>query len=147
MSLSTWNNAWQKIDEYERTGGPARYNKFGNCIPSAEGKSAQRGRTLLSMLNKATVPEPVVERVDGDLMLSWFVHEDSGVIRHAQVYFKKSGGYEFYYDVRDSGNPSNNVSNFDDAGEQYRDQSEDKVAEKLTGISDVLNNRVFPSKK
>lgn len=147
MSLSTWTTAWQKIDEYERNGGPARYNKFGTRIPSAEEKSAHRARTLLNMLNKATVPEPVVERVDGDLKLSWFVHEDSGVIRHAQVYFKKSGGYEFYYDVRDPGNPDNNVSNFDDAGEKYRDQSEDKVAEKLSVISDVLNSSVFPPKK
>lgn len=147
MSLSTWTTAWQKISEYERNGGPARYNKFGNRIPSAEEKSAQRAHTLLNMLNKATIPEPVVERVDSDLKLSWFVHEDSGVIRHAQVYFKKSGGYDFYYDVRGHENPVNNVSNFDDAGEQYRDQSEDKVAEKLAGISDVLNNLVFPSKK
>lgn len=146
MSLSTWNNAWQKINEYERTGGPARYNKFGTRIPSTEEKSAHRARTLLNMLNKATVPEPVVERAEDALKLVWFTHE-GGVVRHAQVYFKKSGGYEFYYDVRDPGNPSNNVSNFDDAGEQYRDQSEDKVAEKLTGISDVLNSLVFPSKK
>jgi hypothetical protein len=146
MSLSTWTTAWQKIDEYERTGGAARYNKFGTRIPSVEEKSAQRARTLLNLLNKATVPEPAVERVEDALKLVWFTRE-GGVVRHAQVYFKKSGGYEFYYDVRDSGNPSNNVSNFDDAGDKYRDQSEDKVAEKLAVISDVLNTLVFPSKK
>lgn len=145
MSLSTWTTTWQKIDEYERTSGPARYNKFGTRIPSAEEKSAQRARTLLNLL-KANVPEPTVERVEDALKLVWFTRE-GGVIRHAQVYFKKSGGYEFYYDVRDPGNPSNNVSNCDDAGEQYRDQADDKVTEKLAGISDVLNSQVFPPKK
>lgn len=146
MSLSTWTTAWQKIDEYERNGGPARYNKFGTRIPSAEEKSAHRARTLLNLLNMATVPEPTVEWVEDALKLTWLTHE-GGVVRHAQVYFKKSGGYEFYYDVRDPSNPKTNVSNSGDAGEKYRDQSEDKVAEKLAGISDVLNSLVFPSKK
>lgn len=146
MSLSAWTTAWQKIKEYERTGGAARYNKFGIRIPSVEEKSAHRARTLLNLLNMATVPEPAVDRVEDALKLTWFTRE-GGVIRHAQVYFKKSGGYEFYYDVRDPSNPKTNVSNFGDAGDKYRDQSEDKVAEKLSGISDVLNTLVFPSKK
>lgn len=147
MSFTTWNTAEQKINEYERSGPEAQYNKFGKRLATAEEKAAKRARTLLRLLNKSTVPEPTIDRFENALKLTWFTRE-GGVVRHAQVYFNKSGGYEFYYDVRDTGNPSNNVSNFGTVEDnKYRDQPDDKVAEKLAVISEVLNSRVFPSKK
>lgn len=146
MSFTTWNTAEQKINEHERSGPEAQYNKFGKRLATAEEKAAKRARTLLKLLNKSTVPEPTVDRVEGALKLVWFTRE-GGVVRHAQVYFNKSGGYEFYYDVRDPGNPNNNVSNFGTAGDKYRDQSDDKAAEKLAVISEIMNNRVFPAPK
>jgi hypothetical protein len=146
MSFTTWTTAEQKINEHERSGPEAQYNKFGKRLATAEEKAAKRARTLLRLLNKSTVPEPTVDRVEGALKLVWFTRE-GGVVRHAQVYFNKSGGYEFYYDVRDPGNPNNNVSNFGTAGDKYRDQSDDKAAEKLAVISEIMNNRVFPAPK
>ena len=146
MSFTTWNTAEQKINEYERSGPEAQHNKFGKRLTTAEEKAAKRARTLLRLLNKSTVPEPTVDRVEGALKLVWFTRK-GGVVRHAQMYFNKSGGYEFYYDVRDQDDPKNNVSNFGTAGDKYRDQSDDKVTEKLAVISEIMNNLVFPAPK